>query len=234
MSTTQDPIELGLISERAAQVLYETFFRHFNPTVGLLDPSIYTFQHTRTQSSFLLTVILTVSSRILPPGLYESLRDHAESLLGGALVSCDTKIETVWAIVCMYHWKDADDTRGDMPIGFAARLAASAGWDFAGRDVEHWRNMTEIELRQRMDQRRVCLVLARIDPRLYIPTPALLQEDMNPYDLSNDISTLSGFLDIGDLTLDEGDYTAPLNMDSNVELEALDYDFFGPGITKPA
>lgn len=58
-------------------------------------------------------------------------------------------------------------------------------------------------------------------PRSYIPTPAFLQEDMNPYDFPNDISTLSGFLDLGDLTLGEGDYTA----DSNVEFEALDDEF---------
>jgi hypothetical protein len=48
---------------------------------------------------------------------------------------------------------------------------------------------------------------------------------MNPHDFPNGISTLPGFLDLGDLTLGEGDYTAPLDLDSNFELEALDDDF---------
>lgn len=130
--------------------------------MDLLDPFLYTFQYTRTQSSFLLTVILTVASRDLAPELYESLRNHSESLLGRALVSCDTGIETVWAIICMYHWKDADDSRGDILIGFAVQLVASAGWKLAGGDDEHLPNMTDIEWRQRMDQRRVCLELSRL------------------------------------------------------------------------
>ena len=62
----------------------------------------------------------------------------------------------------MYHWKDADDSRGDILIGFAVQLVASAGWKLAGGDDEQLRNMTDIEWRQRMDQRRVCLELTRL------------------------------------------------------------------------
>lgn len=63
----------------------------------------------------------------------------------------------------MCHWKDVDDSRGDILIGFARRLVGSAGWKFAGGDDEHLRNMTDIEWRQRMDQRRVCLELDRLN-----------------------------------------------------------------------
>jgi hypothetical protein len=225
MPTTQDPIELGLISERAAQVLYETFFRHFNPIVGLLDPSIYTFQHTRTQSSFLLTVILTVASKILPPGLYESLRNHTEALLGRALLSCDTGIETVWAIVCMYHWKDADDTMWKQQA--TEMLDRVASKYFAAMGNPEGSAPSRVSVTMAAQGRLLGAIGARLNPgpRSYIPTPALLQEDMNPYGIPNDISTLSGFLDFGDLTLGEGHYTAPLDVDSNMEFEALDDDF---------
>ena len=56
-----------------------------------------------------------------------------------------------------------DDSRGDILIGFAGRLVGSAGWKFTCGDDEHLRNMTDIEWRQRMDQRRVCLELDRLN-----------------------------------------------------------------------
>ncbi|KAF5962547.1 protein priB [Fusarium bulbicola] len=159
-----DPVDMGLISRPSAQNLYEGFFKHFNCLVGLLDPNLYTFSYTRSRSSLLFTIILTISSRIFQPESYRHIRDHAESLLGRALLACDSAIENIWAIICMYHWKDANDTRGYTLIGFALRMAASAEWNMTRRSVSYETHESgELQVRQRRDKDRVWLALGNID-----------------------------------------------------------------------
>ncbi|KAJ9414106.1 hypothetical protein FOXG_20646 [Fusarium oxysporum f. sp. lycopersici 4287] len=162
-----DPVDMGLISRPSAQNLYEGFFKHFNCLVGLLDPILYTFSYTRNKSSLLLTMILTISSRIFQPESHKPIRDHAEVLLGQALLACDSAIENIWAIICMYHWKDANDTRGYTLIGFALRMAASAEWNMTRRsisyDIQGLQDLGQLQVRQRRDKDRVWLALGNID-----------------------------------------------------------------------
>ncbi|KAH7216975.1 uncharacterized protein BKA55DRAFT_697682 [Fusarium redolens] len=161
-----DPVDMGLISRPSAQNLYEGFFKHFNCLVGLLDPNLYTFSYTRSRSSLLVTMILTISSRIFQPESHRPIRDHAEFLLGQALLACDSAIENIWAIICMYHWKDANDTRGYTLIGFALRMAASAEWNMTRRSVSYdaqGLQDSELQVRQRRDKDRVWLALGNID-----------------------------------------------------------------------
>ncbi|KAL5590340.1 hypothetical protein FOBRF1_013897 [Fusarium oxysporum] len=162
-----DPVDMGLISRPSAQNLYEGFFKHFNCLVGLLDPSLYTFSYTRSRSSLLFTMILTISSRIFQPESHRHIRDHAESLLGRALLACNSAIENIWAIICMYHWKDANDARGYTLIGFALRMAASAEWNMTRRSVSYdthgLQESGELQVRQRRDKDRVWLALGNID-----------------------------------------------------------------------
>ncbi|KAF5603170.1 uncharacterized protein FSUBG_7394 [Fusarium subglutinans] len=159
-----DPVDMGLISRPSAQNLYEGFFKHFNCLVGLLDPNLYTFSYTRSRSNLLFTMILTISSRIFQPESHRHIRDHAESLLGRALLACDSAIENIWAIICMYHWKDANDTRGYTLIGFALRMAASAEWNMTRRSVSYETHESgELQVRQRRDKDRVWLALRNID-----------------------------------------------------------------------
>ncbi|KAH7207778.1 uncharacterized protein BKA55DRAFT_547019 [Fusarium redolens] len=85
-----------------------------------------------------------------------------------ALVSCDSAIETVWAIICLYHWKDVNDTRGYSLIGFALRLAASAQWNkpqnhISDEEESHHVTKTEVEVRQRRDEARIWLALENLD-----------------------------------------------------------------------
>ncbi|ENH62828.1 Protein priB [Fusarium oxysporum f. sp. cubense race 1] len=135
-----DPVDMGLISRPSAQNLYE----------GLL-----------------LTMIITISSRIFQPESHKPIRDHAEVLLGQALLACDSAIENIWAIICMYHWKDANDTRGYTLIGFALRMAASAEWNMTRRsvsyDIQGLQDLGQLQVRQRRDKDRVWLALGNID-----------------------------------------------------------------------
>ncbi|KAH6992968.1 hypothetical protein EDB82DRAFT_498195 [Fusarium venenatum] len=157
-----DPIEMGLISRPSAQILFEGFFEHFNSLVGLLDPHLYSFIYTRSRSSLLFTMVLAIAARIFHPQSYKTIKDHSEALLGRALLACDSAIENIWAIICMYHWKDTNDKRGEVLIGFASRMAAYAEWNIPHRDTSEGRHvldLAELELRQERDRQRVFAIL---------------------------------------------------------------------------
>ncbi|KAM5361724.1 hypothetical protein ACJA88_014350 [Fusarium oxysporum] len=164
----EDPVSLKLLNRPAAQYLYDGYFKHFNDLVGLLDPQLYTFSYTRQKSSLLFGMILRISSKVFQPVSYTKIRSHTERLLSQALVSCDSAIETVWAIICLYHWKDVNDTRGYSLIGFALRLAASARWNKLRNNIPdeeelHHITKTEVEVRQQRDEARIWLALENLD-----------------------------------------------------------------------
>jgi hypothetical protein len=146
-----------------------SFIKHFNYLVGALDPQLFTFQYTRATSPFLLTVVLCISSRVFRPELYHPLREHAETLLGKVLLACDSAIENIWAIICIYYWKDVRDKRGYNLVGFALRMASSAGWHkdweraFTVRQAGLNENENELETRRRRDRERACMVLGNLD-----------------------------------------------------------------------
>lgn len=137
--------------------------------MGLLDPDLYTFSYTREASSLLFTVILSISSRVFRPDLHQALRRHVEMLLGKVLLACDSAVENIWAIVCMYYWKDVGDKRGYTLVGFALRMASSAEWNKTRRRVASHEEMnsqmleTELQVRQRRDKDRVWLSVGNID-----------------------------------------------------------------------
>ncbi|KAM0205508.1 hypothetical protein ACHAPA_008864 [Fusarium lateritium] len=112
-------------------------------------------------------MILTISSRTFQPESHLPIRDHAEFLLGKALLECDSAVENIWAILCLYHWKDASDARGYTQIGFALRMAASAEWNMTQRGVsyetERLDDSTELQVRQKRDKHRIWLTLGNID-----------------------------------------------------------------------
>ncbi|KAM6540441.1 hypothetical protein FALCPG4_18864 [Fusarium falciforme] len=166
--SSDDPINIGLISQPSGQYLFEGFFKHFNCLVGLLDPQLYTFSYTRGTSSLLFSIILAISARVFQPESYELIQKHSEILLGRALVACDIAIENIWAILCMYHWKDVDDTRGYTLLGFATRMAASAQWNKFGESMAPGNGplamaQTEAQVRQRRDKERIWLALGNLD-----------------------------------------------------------------------
>lgn len=143
-----------------------SFHQHFNPLVGALDPDLYTFPYTRQRSSLLFTVVLWISSRVFRPELRVALKEHLEDLLGKALLACDSSIETIWALICVYYWKDIRDKRGYNLVGFALSLASSAEWNTTRiNSTRIWSEPTEseIQVRQRRDKQRAWLVLGNID-----------------------------------------------------------------------
>ncbi|KAG8672136.1 hypothetical protein FPOAC1_005397 [Fusarium poae] len=164
-----DPIEMGLISRPSAQILFEGFFEHFNSLVELLDPKLYSFTYTRSRSSLLFTMLLSIASSIFQPQSNKAIKAHSEALLGRALLTCHSTIENVWAIICMYYWKDANDKRGETLIGFASRMASYAEWNTTHRDTAGGGqplDLGEIKLRQERDRQRVLAILHYNEMRL--------------------------------------------------------------------
>lgn len=161
-----DPIYLRLPNRPSAQLLIEGYFKHFE--YRYLDPELYTFDFIREASSFLFTTLLSIASRAFQPDLYPAVRQHAENLMGRVLLSCDATIGNIWAIICIYYWKELGDKRGyTFLVGFAMRLAESLGWKGA-----HWERrakdtcqiqLAERQVRQRRDQERIWLYLRSID-----------------------------------------------------------------------
>ncbi|CAG1992201.1 unnamed protein product [Fusarium graminearum] len=169
LTKNHDPIEMGLISRPSAQILFEGFFEHFNCLAGLLDPQLYSFTYTRSRSSLLFTMILVISSRIFQPQSHRTIRDHSEALLGRALLQCDSAIENIWAIICMYHWKDKNDKRGAILIGFASQMAAYAEWNVMHHDTPgggQTLDSSELQSRQERDRKRVLVILQNTE-RIY-------------------------------------------------------------------
>jgi hypothetical protein len=117
--------------------------------------------------------VLAIASRVFRPELHQVLHSHAQSLLGRALLECESSIETIWALVCLYYWKDVGDRRGYNLVGFALRMAGSAEWNkfglstFENLTLGSNRQKSEIEARQRRDADRVWLVLGNLD-RSYV------------------------------------------------------------------
>ncbi|KAM5353197.1 hypothetical protein ACJZ2D_016909 [Fusarium nematophilum] len=193
-----DPINIGLISRPSGQYLFEGFFKHFNCLVGLLDPQLYTFSYTRRTSSLLFSIILAISARVFQPETYEAIQKHSEMLLGRALVTCDIAVENIWAILCMYHWKDVDDTRGYTLLGFATRMAASAKWNKFEESMAPGKEpllmaQTEAQVRQRRDKERIWLALGNLDRTSSLFTDRPLATQMISKEIGARIPNLEPF-----------------------------------------
>ncbi|KAH8894175.1 hypothetical protein GQ53DRAFT_821275 [Thozetella sp. PMI_491] len=164
-----DPVDRNLLPLPMAQHLFEGFFKHFNHLVGLLDPDLFTFPYTRAASPLLFTVILCISSRVSRPTLHRPLRNHVEILLSKALLAPETSIENLWAIICIFYWKDFGDKYGYNLVGFALRMATSTRLCREGHALSQGDTRapssteTETEVRQRRDRERIWLVLGNLD-----------------------------------------------------------------------
>jgi len=99
-----------------------------NPYISQLDPQLHTHDRVREKSSFLFTATLAAAAKALNPALAPKLREHAEMLLGQHLSQGTKCIETAQAIMIMTYWKDADDTRAWMYLGYVIRMGMEIGW----------------------------------------------------------------------------------------------------------
>lgn len=99
-----------------------------NPYISQLDPHLHSFSRVRKKSAFLLTVILAAAAKTFNPALRNNLRDHAEEMLADSFRRGSKSIETAQAIMIMTYWKDPQDTRAWMYLGYVIRMGMELGW----------------------------------------------------------------------------------------------------------
>ncbi len=140
--------------------------RCLNPYICHFDPKLHSFEYIRQRSAFLLSVILAGASKAFHPPLHARLRAHAEELLGKMFLAGDKSVEVVQAIMVFTYWKDPDDTRTWLLIGYAIRICIELGWHelkplpFGSSDERD-----ELGIREARNIQRTWLVLFVYDRR---------------------------------------------------------------------
>jgi hypothetical protein len=137
-----------------------------NPYVSQLDPKLHSFVYVRQKSSFLLTTVLSVSSKAFHPSLHPALRSHSEKLLGDAFVRGTKSTEVVQGIMIFTYWKEPDEMRTWLLVGYAIRMGIEIGWhELESHPTSATSNRDEYSVREKRNIERTWLVLFVYDRR---------------------------------------------------------------------
>jgi hypothetical protein len=140
--------------------------RCLNPYICQLDPKLHTFEYVQQKSSFLLSSILTASSKAFHPSLHPKLRAHTEKLLGKAFTHGVKSTETVQAILIFTYWKEPDESRTWLLVGYAIRMCIELGWNELESITQNPRQTDkEMPVREARNIERTWLVLFVYDRR---------------------------------------------------------------------
>ncbi|KUL85906.1 hypothetical protein ZTR_06420 [Talaromyces verruculosus] len=168
---TQDAIEIGLVSQSIAEHLFRSFMDILNPYISQLDSDLHTFSYVRQKSPFLLGSILAVSSKMFNPSLYKRLYQYAEDLFLENFRAGYKSTETVQAILMFTYWKEPEDTRSWVNLGYAIRICMDLGWHKLNPQAIRGRSgMDELELREARNIERTWFLLFVYDRSLSLQT----------------------------------------------------------------
>ncbi|EFQ34874.1 fungal specific transcription factor domain-containing protein [Colletotrichum graminicola M1.001] len=166
-----DPIRLGLITLSIAMSLFANFMTNLNPYISQLDPQLHTFDRVRQQSPFLLTAILAAAAKAFNPALHQKLRDHAEDILSDSFRTGIKSVETAQAIMIMTYWKESEDTRAWMLLGYVIRMGMELGWDrLTSYSPQRSGSGTDLQNRQARNIERTWFVLFVYDRSMSLQT----------------------------------------------------------------
>ncbi|EED21240.1 protein priB, putative [Talaromyces stipitatus ATCC 10500] len=170
----QDPIRLGLINESIAGILYESFINVLNPYISQLDPNLHTFTYTRQKCSFLLSAVLAVSAKMFNPALYKPLLRHAEDLFMDCFRRGAKSTEIAQSILILTYWKEPDDTRTWVNVGYVIRMVMDLGWHRFGTRPPSIQGgvatASETDLRKTRNEERTWFVLFVYDRSISLQT----------------------------------------------------------------
>lgn len=154
----KDPIAAGLITEEDASMFFDAFFLRLNPFINLFDPALHSLTYVRSRCPFLFTTIIMACCKFFRPGLYQTMKKLANEFCVRAFADYWKRVEVVQAFACLCYWKEPDETRVWMYIGFACRMSIELGLN---RFVSEKRLPTETELQwlERRNRERTYLVL---------------------------------------------------------------------------
>ncbi|EXF78510.1 fungal specific transcription factor domain-containing protein [Colletotrichum fioriniae PJ7] len=140
-----DPVQLGLLNSSIASSLFEN--------------------RIRRDSSFLLTAILAAAAKAFNPALYRKLRDHAEDILASTFRKGTKSVETAQAVMILTYWKESEDTRAWMLLGYVIRMGMELGWHRLAPYSSQSSATTDFERRQARNIERTWLILFVYDRR---------------------------------------------------------------------
>lgn len=159
--------------------------RCLNPYICQLDSILHTFDYVRQRSSFLLTAILSASSKAFHPALHPTLRSHAENLLGKVFTRGIKYTETVQAILIFTYWKEPAEIRTWLLVGYAIRMCIELGWhELEPVSQKPQSAADEISIREAGNIERTWLVLFVYDRRYLLYSHQILMCDLRFRSLS--------------------------------------------------
>ncbi|KAH6692135.1 fungal-specific transcription factor-like protein [Leptodontidium sp. MPI-SDFR-AT-0119] len=161
-----DPIFCNLLSYPIALGLFDNFMRCLNPYISQFDPNLHTFTYIQQKSPFLLAVILSASSKAFHPPLHAQLQAHTEKLLGKAFMKGEKSVEVVQGILVLTYWKEPDEARTWLLVGYAIRMCIEMGWHKLPDQIEGVETVSEIDVREHRNIQRTWLVLFVYDRSL--------------------------------------------------------------------
>ncbi|OBR11304.1 Fungal specific transcription factor domain-containing protein [Colletotrichum higginsianum IMI 349063] len=161
-----DPIQLGLVNVSIASSLFDNFMENLNPYISQLDPQLHTFDRVRQQSAFLLTSVLAAAAKAFNPALHKKLREHAEDIHASDFRQGTKSVETAQAVMILTYWKESQDTRAWMLLGYVIRMGMELGWHrLAPYSHHHPPSASDLERRQARNIERTWFVLFVYDRR---------------------------------------------------------------------
>ncbi|EFQ99470.1 priB protein [Nannizzia gypsea CBS 118893] len=180
-----DPVLQNLINLPIAQGLFDSFFKYMNPFICQFDPVLHTVRYVRNRSPFLFTALLTVAAKVFCPALYVKLREHSEKLLHNIMGSGEKSLEVIQGVCLLTHWKESNDTRAWMFIGYAIRGALELGLNklkpsILDKPMQLVSGFEEeMELREQRSKERTWLVLFIYDRSLSLQLgmPSMISMD---------------------------------------------------------
>ncbi|KAH8691462.1 hypothetical protein BGW36DRAFT_400737 [Talaromyces proteolyticus] len=168
---TQDAVRAGLVSQSIAEFLFDSFIKILNPYISQLDPGHHTFSYVRQRSSFLLSSILAASAKMFNPALYKPLRDYAEDMFVQNFRSGNKSTEIAQAVLILTYWKDPEDTRSWVTLGYVIRMCIDLGWHkLRPRSAQDREHLTETQRREARNVERTWFVLFVYDRSMSLQT----------------------------------------------------------------
>lgn len=163
-----DPIAAGIITEEDARTLFDLVYLRLNPFICLFDPALHSVNYVRSRCPFLFTVLIMAGCKFFRAELYKPCQKLANELAVRAFAEGWKSVEVVQAFACLCYWKEPDDTRTWMYIGYACRMAVDLGLN---RYVPNpLPTETEFQRQERRNRERTYLVLFVHDRSLSMQT----------------------------------------------------------------
>mgnify|MGYP003662887096 FL=1 len=139
--------------------------RCLNPYISQFDPNLHNFTYIQQKSAFLLSAILSASSKAFHPPLHAQLQAHTEKLLGKAFIKGEKSVEIVQGILVLTYWKEPEEARTWLLVGYAIRMCIEMGWHRLPDLCSDGGNMSELDIREHRNIQRTWLVLFVYDRR---------------------------------------------------------------------